>query len=74
MQWVRYRPSAPVDRYVKCFWWSRRDTLRDYCEHMLPSSGVKALFALHETPILCWPASLSKGQIEWSGGLVNGPL
>jgi AraC-like DNA-binding protein len=73
MQLIRYRPAAPLDRYVQCFWWSRRDSPQEYCEHILPSGGVQLLFALHETPILCWPGALSKRKFAWSGSLVHGP-
>jgi AraC-like DNA-binding protein len=73
MQLIRHRPAAPLDRYVQCLWWSRRDEPLAYSEHILPSGGVQLLFALHETPIVCWPGSPSKRKIEWSGSLVHGP-
>jgi len=73
MQLIRHRPAAPLDRYVQCLWWSRRDEPQGYCEHILPSGGVQLLFALHETPIVCWPGSPSKRRIEWSDSLVHGP-
>jgi AraC-like DNA-binding protein len=73
MQLIRYRPASPLDRYVECLWWSRRDGPQDYCERILPSGGVQLLFALHETPIICWPGSLSARRVDWSGGLVHGP-
>jgi AraC-like DNA-binding protein len=73
MQLIRHRPAPPLDRYVECLWWSRRDEPQDYCERILPSGGVQLLFALHEMPIICWPGSLSTRRIDWSGGLVHGP-
>jgi AraC-like DNA-binding protein len=73
MQVVRHRPAPPLDRYVQCFWWSQRDALQDYCEHILPCGRVQLVFALHEAPILCWPGSSSQRKIEWSGSVVHGP-
>src|SRR4051794_10208781 len=73
MPLIRYRPRPPLDRFVQCFWWSRRDVAQHYCEHIFPSGGVQLLFALHETPILCLPNPPSGRRIEWSGGLVHGP-
>lgn len=70
---IRYRPAAPLDRHVQFFWWSRRDTLQDCCERILPSGGVQLLFALHETPIICLPSPPSTRRIEWSGSVVHGP-
>jgi AraC-like DNA-binding protein len=70
---VRYHPGAPLGRYVACFWWSRRDKIQDYCEHILPSGGAQLLFALHDTPILCLPSSPTARRIEWTRSLVHGP-
>ena len=73
MQLIRHRPAAPLDRYVHCFWWSRREDPQDYCEHILPSGAVQLLFALHQTPIICVPGQPSHPPIEWSGSVVHGP-
>jgi AraC-like DNA-binding protein len=73
MPLIRHRPAAPLDRYVQCFWWSRRDEPQDFHEHILPSGGVQLLFALHECPITRSPAPPSQRRIEWSGGMVHGP-
>jgi AraC-like DNA-binding protein len=72
MELIRYHPAPPLDRYIECFWWSRRDEPQDHSEHMLPSGGAQMLFALHETPILCHP-SISGKSIAWSGSIVHGP-
>jgi len=72
MQLVRYRPGPPLDRYIECFWWSRRDVPQDWCEHMLPSGRAQLVFALQEAPILCW-GSAGREPIAWSGGMVHGP-
>jgi AraC-like DNA-binding protein len=70
---IRYHPNGPLDRYIACFWWSRRDTPQQYCEHILPSGGVQLVFALHDTPIICMPDPPSPQRIEWSHTLVHGP-
>jgi AraC-like DNA-binding protein len=72
-EFVRYCPTAPLGRYIACFWWSRRTTVQDYCEHILPSGGVQLLFALHDTPILCLPNSPMVRRIEWTHSLIHGP-
>jgi len=69
---IRYRPAPPLDRYVECFWWSRRDAPQDHSEHMLPSGRAQLLFALHETPILCGPPTAGN-SIAWTGSIVHGP-
>ena len=73
MQLIRHRPTGPLAHYVNFFWWARRDDPQDFCEHILPSGGVQALFALHENRILCLPGAPSQRRIEWSGSMVHGP-
>jgi AraC-like DNA-binding protein len=73
VNFLRYSPAAPLDRYVRCFWWSRRDAPQNYSEHMLPSGGVHLIFALHDIPIACVPDPSSTRTIEWSHTLVHGP-
>lgn len=73
MALIRYRPPAPLDRYVDCFWWSQRDRAEVFGEHMLPSGSVQMIFALHDAPILCMPSSSSRDSLAWSGGIVHGP-
>lgn len=72
MPLIRHRPAAPLAHYVECLWWSRRDTAQDHWEHMLPSGTVQLVFALHEQPLLCLPASAAE-PMHWSGSLVHGP-
>ena len=69
---IRHRPAAPLDSYVECFWWSRRDQRQSSCEHMLPSGNAQLVFALHETPIVCLQGS-SRDQVAWSRGILHGP-
>jgi AraC-like DNA-binding protein len=73
MTLIRYLPSAPLDRYVDCFWWSQRDRPEVFGEHMLPSGCVQMIVALHDLPILCVPSSSSGDPLAWSGGIVHGP-
>jgi AraC-like DNA-binding protein len=73
MRLIRYRPAAPLDTYVECFWWSQRDDPQMSCEHMLPSGGVQLLFALHDAQIVCMPSSSYAEPMVWSRGLVRGP-
>jgi AraC-like DNA-binding protein len=73
MALIRYRPPAPLDRYVECFWWSRRDRAEAFGEHMLPSGSVQMIFALHDAAILCTPSSSSGDPLVWSGAIVHGP-
>ena len=70
---VRHSPAAPLNRYIACLWWSRRDTPQHYCEHILPSGGVQLLFTLHDTPIRCLPGNSPSGQIVWTHSVVHGP-
>jgi AraC-like DNA-binding protein len=72
MALIRYRPNSPLDRYVDCFWWSRRARPDPHAEHMLPSGRAQLIFALHETPI-GWRAGDSKCWTDWSHGIVHGP-
>ncbi|MBV8805561.1 MAG: helix-turn-helix transcriptional regulator [Sinobacteraceae bacterium] len=72
MRFIRYVPAAPLGRWVKCFWWTRRTEPQLYCEHMLPSGEVQLIFALHEAPFTCRPSS-SMDSISWSGSIVHGP-
>jgi AraC-like DNA-binding protein len=72
MEMCRYRPAPPLDRFVECFWWSRRDEPQDHIEHMLPSGGAQLLFALHELPLL-WRACTAEQSSAWSGSIVHGP-
>lgn len=73
MALIRYRPRAPLDRYVECLWWSQRDRSEEFGEHMLPSGSVQMIFALHDSQILCMPGSSSGDSLVWSGGIVHGP-
>jgi AraC-like DNA-binding protein len=73
MALIRYRPHAPLDRYVECFWWSQRDRAEVFGEHMLPSGSVQLIFALHDAPILCIPSSSSQNSLAWSESIVHGP-
>jgi AraC-like DNA-binding protein len=66
MQVIRYRPRAPLDSYVECLWWSKRDKPEQFGEHMLPSGNAQMIFTLHESPILC-------DSRPWSRGIVHGP-
>jgi AraC-like DNA-binding protein len=54
-------------------WWSQRDRRQEYGEHMLPSGRVQMIFALHEEPIMCSPASPLRGAVRWSRSIVHGP-
>jgi AraC-like DNA-binding protein len=73
MEMIRYRPSAPLNRYVETFWWSHRERAGEYSEHMLPSGSVQMIFALHQEPIICVPASSPRDSLSWSGAIVHGP-
>jgi AraC-like DNA-binding protein len=73
MQLIRHRPAAPLDAYIECLWWSRRDQAENSGEHMLPSGSAQLILALHETPIICRPNAASSRSIVWSRGIVHGP-
>jgi AraC-like DNA-binding protein len=73
MRLIHYRPAAPLDTYVECFWWSPRDTPQRSCEYMLPSGNTELIFALHEAPIACLPSSSTEDPLVWSRGVVHGP-
>jgi AraC-like DNA-binding protein len=73
MRLIHYRPAVPLDSYVECFWWSRRDTPESTWEYMLPSGNAQMIFALHESPIVCLPTLSCKAPIVWSRGVVHGP-
>ena len=73
MQLIRHRPAAPLDAYVECLWWSRRDQAEDSGEHMLPSGSAQLILTLHEAPIICRPNAASPRSTVWSRGIVHGP-
>ena len=73
MSMIRYRPAAPLDSYVDCFWWSQRDAPQLHCEHMLPSGTAQLVFALHDEPITCWTGSSQANSLIWTHGLLHGP-
>jgi len=73
MRTIRYRPAAPLDSYVDCFWWSQRDEPQLHCEHMLPSGTAQLIFALHDHPLACWMGSTRANPLIWTRGLLHGP-
>jgi AraC-like DNA-binding protein len=73
MNLVRLRPSAPLDRYVECLWWSVRDEAQLVGEHMLPSGRAQLIFTLHDVPMVCRSGSPAAAPVMWSRGVVHGP-
>jgi len=73
MRLIRYRPTSPLGAFVECFWWSQRDEPQPYGERMLPSAGAQLIIALHDTPIVCRPATSTAHPLVWSRGIVHGP-
>jgi AraC-like DNA-binding protein len=72
MNFIRQSPVPPLDRYVECFWWSRREAPEPHSEYMLPSGRAQLVFALHDTPFLC--RSVASGDwTRWRGSMVHGP-
>jgi AraC-like DNA-binding protein len=69
---VRYLPRAPLDRYVECLWWSRRDAPQPCGEHILPCGRVQLIFALHDRALSYAPNG-SSAALTWTGSLVHGP-
>src|ERR1700730_6566916 len=65
MSLLHYRPAAPLDRFVECFWWSRRDVPQTYEEHMLPSGRAQLVIPLHETP-LRYRRDDTTAAVSWS--------
>ncbi len=72
MSLLRYRPAAPLDRYVECFWWSHRSVPQTYEEHMLPSGRAQLVIPLHATP-LHYRCDETAATESWTGGLLHGP-
>jgi AraC-like DNA-binding protein len=70
---VRYRPTAPLDRYVNCLWWSQRDLPQLYCEHMLPSASTQIIFALHDEAYTWRRTASDPSSTAWTRGIVHGP-
>ena len=70
---LRCRPTAVLEPYIRCFWWSRRVAPQDFWEHILPSGGVQMLFALHDSPITCLPGPDFRHRVVWSDSIVHGP-
>jgi AraC-like DNA-binding protein len=70
---VRYRPAAPLDRYVDWLWWSQRELPQPYCEHMLPSASAQLIFALHDEAYTWQSTSSDEGSRVWRRGIVHGP-
>ncbi len=73
MSLIRYRPGPPLDAFVACFWWSRRDRPDPHTEHMLPSGNAQLIFALHDASFACSPSSTSDDPLVWTRGIVHGP-
>jgi len=72
MKPLRYRPAAPLDRFVDCFWWSRRETPQTHWEYLLPSGHAQLVFALHDAPLTCVPCG-DAVPLVWTGSLLHGP-
>jgi AraC-like DNA-binding protein len=72
MQLVRYRPGPPLDRFVDCFWWTRRDACQNHWEHALPSGCPQLVFTLSEQRIICQSGEANEHLI-WTGSLLHGP-
>jgi AraC-like DNA-binding protein len=72
MQLIRYRPAAPLDRYVEWFWWSHRDQPQDHEEYMLPSGRAHLVFLLHDQPVVCAPGAAGK-PLAGTRSVVHGP-
>ena len=70
---VRYRPPAPLDRYVEWLWWSQRDLPQLYCEHMLPSASTQLIFALHDEAYTWRRKPSDESSTVWTRGIVHGP-
>jgi AraC-like DNA-binding protein len=70
---VRYRPPAPLDKYVECLWWSQRNSPQLYCEHMLPSASAQLIFALQDGAYAWKRKSSDEASTVWTRGLVHGP-
>lgn len=69
---LRYRPAAPLDRYVECFWWSHREVPQTYEEHMLPAARAQLVIPLHALP-LRYRCTQTATAVSWTGGLLHGP-
>jgi hypothetical protein len=70
---VRFRPAAPLDRYVESLWWSQRDLPQLHGEHMLPGASTQLIFALHDGAY-CWKKNSSDGpSTSWTRDVVHGP-
>lgn len=69
---LRYRPAAPLDRYVECFWWSERSEPQTHGEHILPSGRAQLVVALHDNHIVYRPNG-SSHWVAWAGSVVHGP-
>jgi AraC-like DNA-binding protein len=72
MQLIRYRPAAPLDRFVEWLWWSARDRPQDHAEYMLPSGRAQLVFLLHDIPIACGRTATAPALL-WAGSVIHGP-
>lgn len=73
MDLLRYRPSAPLDCLVECFWWSERSLPQAGRELMLPSGAAQLIFALDEAPPRYTSIAPSGETVAWRLGIVHGP-
>jgi len=72
MQLLRHHPAPPLDRFIDCFWWTRRDARHEHWEHALPSGQPQLVFTLSEQRIVC--LSYETGEpLVWTGNLLHGP-
>jgi AraC-like DNA-binding protein len=72
MQLIRYRPAAPLDRFVEWLWWSSRDRPQDHAEYMLPSGRAQLIFLLHDHTLACGPTGTAN-PLAWSRSVLHGP-
>ncbi|MFT4066909.1 helix-turn-helix domain-containing protein [Paraburkholderia sp.] len=72
VQLLRHHPAPPLDRFVDCFWWTRRDARHEHWEHALPCGRPQLVFTLSEQRIVCLPDQAYE-PLVWTGSLLHGP-
>jgi AraC-like DNA-binding protein len=73
MQLLRYRPSAPLDAFIDCMWYSRGYLPRRRRERALPSGRADLTFNLHEERIRTFTGVEDTEGVIARGAVVHGP-
>ena len=70
---LRYRPAAPLDAFIDCFWFSRGFLPQRRRERSLSSGRADLVFNLHDERIRTFTSAADRRGIVVRGAVVHGP-